>query len=181
MTPIKIDNFRYDLPDCWPEVKYSQYVELLSVGDCLTGFLNLFTGLSKEYLLKANIDACRAWEILSFLNTPPEFKPKPTHKVGPYKVRQIVITSVGQLCALHELLKKAPSPVVTIEDNILVADMYLEASAIYTTKSKYGTYEESKVQEVKEELRDYSCIETLQTGAYFLFWVLKIGQRNQLN
>lgn len=183
MKRFLIEKQAYDLPTCWDEVTYSQYVALLTMKDSLPEFLSLFTGLSIDYLYNAKINSVEgAWKTLSFLKVPPEFKPKPTNKVGPYPIRDAVIKTVGQYDDLRKLLTKAPSPVLTIEDNLLVADMYLEACAIITTKNKYGKYQDSHiVKEVKEEIKSYSSVEILQTGAFFLLHVLKMSQPHQLN
>lgn len=181
MTTILIDNNKYKFPECWDDVKYSEYVALLTLPDTLTDQIALFTQLPKQKILAIQIDVEKIWAVLSFLRTPPVFKPKPSPTVGPYRVKDSFIKIIGQFGDLQTLLRQAPSPVVTIEDNQKVADLYLEACAIYISKIKYGRYEQSKVSGVKEELKNYSSVEVLQTGGFFLFSVLKSLQPQQVN
>lgn len=181
MRTFPIDDKKYRLPECWHDVTYSQYVALLSTDNSLTFQISLFTGLSKTILHRADMNVEMIASTLFFLNTAPVFKPKPTATVGPYRVRDVVIKTFGQFEDLQQLLKKAPSPMLTIEDNQKLADIYLEACAIYTTKIKYGSYEQSKLMQVKEEIKAYSSIEVLQTGGFFLFSVLKAQQPQQIN
>lgn len=181
MKRFWIEKQAYDLPTCWDEVTYSQYVALLTTQDSLPGFLSLFTGLSTEFLNKANINSAElAWKTLSFLTIPPVLEKKPSLRIGPYASKESSINNVVQFEDLQQLFLKTPPRIEKKEDTMLAFDLYLTACAIYVQKIKHGSYDRSKIDEVKEELRQYSSIEVLQTGGFFLFRAFKL-QPHQLN
>lgn len=169
MITFKINGTRFKIPTNWGDVTYKNYIALL---DCknLTDYISLFTGIEKDILLKAelrNVEVIA--QSLSFLNVPPKFESGPTKLVGPYVLPVDVTTeTLGQFEDLRGLLAKAPNP-DTIEGAKQMSDLYLEACAIYCQKLIHGSYDYTKVPEVKEQLKNYSCIEVVQTGAFFLF------------
>jgi hypothetical protein len=107
---------------------------------------------------------------LAFLTVSPKtVDSKPTPMIGPYvSPKDVLIESVGQFEDLRALLMKVPPDLATPERLTQMADLYLEACAIYITKIKLGKYDSTKVPELKQELKNYSCVEILQTGGFFL-------------
>lgn len=170
MITFKINGNKYLIPTCWPDVNYRNYIALL---DCknLLDYIALFTGIDKEILLKAELKNLEVIaQSLSFLTVQPQFEAGPTKMVGPHVLpRDVTIESLGQFEDLRGLLAKAPLNIETVENVKLLYDLQLEACAIYCQKVKYGSYDYTKVAEVKEELKEFSCIEVVQTGAFFLF------------
>lgn len=171
MLTFKISGSKYKIPTCWDDVTFSQYIDLLSTENKLLEYIHLFTGISREILYKAELKNLENISLaLSFLTIPPKFEAKPTRTVGPYVLPEdITVQSVGQFEDLRGLMMKAPKTFDTPEDNIAISELYCEACAIYTQKVKYGHYDYTKVAELKEELRRYSCIQVVQTGAFFFF------------
>lgn len=173
MIPFKINEVRILIPTQWSDVTAEQYVALLTLPPTLKHHIGLFTNIPVAVLEVAEItnleDISAA---LSFLNFPPDMGPGPTPTVGKYILPvDITLQSVGQFEDLRVLLNKFPGNLetLTIEDNIKIADLYLTACAIYVQKIKDGKYDFTKVTDVKEELKKASCIEVMQTGAFFLF------------
>lgn len=171
MISFKVNGNKYKVPTRYEDVTAGQYIELLSLTPGLLEYVAYFTGIPRETLATAELKHLEnIATALFFLNTPPEFKVGATPMVGPYVMpRDITLQSVGQFEDLRALMNKAPTKLETKEDMILIHSLYLEACAIYTQKVKHGKYDYSKVAEVKEELKNYSCMEVLQTGAFFLF------------
>lgn len=172
MITFKINGTKFKIPTDWQDVTYAQYIEIPNQTG-LPDYISLFTGIKKEILLKAELRNVESVSLaLSFMREIPIFSNAPTLKVGPYILPQdITINSLGQFEDLRGLLAKMPKK-VEIKDS----DLYLEACAIYVQKIKHGEYDYTKVAEVKEELKRYSCMEVISTGAFFLFKPLNISK-----
>jgi len=168
MITFKINSTPYSIPTSWTDVTYHQYIQLISALT-ITDHISIFTGIPVETLEDAELKNLESIGLaLSFMTTTPSFER--TEVVGPYIMpMDITIQSTGQFEALRGLINKIPARVITPEDHELVADLYLEACAIYIQKIKDGKYDYTKVKDVKEELKNYSCAEVIGTGAFFLF------------
>lgn len=178
MIVFKISGTRYNFPTRWDDVTYLQYISLLRTRNKLTDYIHVFTGIPIETLENAIITNLESISMaLSFLTITPHFDR--TKMVGPYVLPQdVTLKSVGQFEDLRALLaklpRKQPGEVYTIEDNELIADLYLTACSIYVQKVKDGKYDYTKVEAVKEELKSASCAEVIGTGAFFLFRPMNI-------
>ncbi len=170
MITFKINGQPKQIPISWEEVTYAQYIQLIH-GPSLPAVISIFTGIPEETLNKAEV-----WNLesvltaIGFLNTPPQLTGK-TKKVGPYDMPEdVTIQSLGQFEDLRGLIQKIPSSDKnTSKESLIMADLYLEACAIYVQKIKDNAYDANRVPIVKEELKNYSCMEVLQTGAFFLY------------
>ena len=180
MITFKINGKKYFIPTCWTDVTYSQYIALLTLPNSLIHCINLFTGIPVETLEKAELKNLEKISIaLSFINALPKFEQAPTRMVGNYVLpTDITIKSLGQFEDLRALLYKVPSEVfekiknnipMSPQEGLMFSDLQLEACAIYAQKVRDGVYDPEKVPQMKEELKNYSCIEVIQTGAFFLF------------
>lgn len=169
MLTFKISGNKYRIPTCWDDVTFDQHIELMSTENKITEYIHVFTRISRDIIYKAELRNLENISLaLSFLTIPPKFEAKPTRTLGPYVLPEdITLQSTGQFEDLRGLMMKAPKEFNTMEDNILISELYCEACAIYAVKVKYGHYDYSKVAELKEELRRYSCIQVVQTGAFF--------------
>jgi len=165
MIPFKINGVKHNIPTCWDDVSFSHYMTLLTLPNSFIHYVSLFTGIPVETLANADIKGIEKLGIaLSFLNTP--FKPehKPTKMVGPYYVpKDVTVESLGQFEALRDLLKNSEN------DTIKITELYVKAVAIYCQKLRDGKFDITRVIKVEEELRNQSCVEVIQTGAFFLF------------
>lgn len=171
MITFKINSKKYPVSTAWTDVTYSQYIALLSLPNSLIHYINLFTGIPIETLEKAELKNLENISIaLSFLTIQPKFEAEPTRMVGAYVLpKDITLKSLGQFEDLRALMHKAPKELTTTEDNLKMSDLYLEACSIYAQKVRDGVYDPEKVPQMKEELKNCSCIEVIQTGAFFLF------------
>lgn len=183
MIVFKINGVKYNLASCWDEVTYYQYIRLLSAPNSLPHYIHIFTGISLETLEKAELKNLERISIaLSFLTISPKFDTdaKPSKMVGPYVLpKDVTLSSLGQFEDLKALLNRMPKDLTTTENQLLISDLYLEACAIYTQKVKDGAYDNLKVPEVKELLKNYSWMEVTQTGSFFLFRPLHILTNTQ--
>lgn len=171
MITFKLNGTKFELPTCWQDVTYHQYIALLDVPGTLLHYIAFFTGIKYETLEQAELKNLESLAIaLSFLSKPPVFDGKPSKMVGPYALpKDVTIQSLGQFEDLRALLNKVPTDLSTKENQVLIGDLYLEACAIYCQKIKHSKYDNTQVPELKEELKNYSCIEVISTGAFFLF------------
>jgi hypothetical protein len=178
MIPFKINGAKHNFPTTWNDVTYSQYIALLQLPNSLLHYINLFTGIPLETLQSAELKNLERISIaLSFLAIPPKYQDKPTGMVGPYAMpSDVTIQSLGQFEDLRALTMKLPTDLKTTENRLLMSELALEACAIYVQKIKHSKYDSVRVPEVKEELKNYSCIEVTQTGTFFLAKPLNILQ-----
>lgn len=166
MISCKINKRSYRIPTRWEDVTYRQYVALLDSRD-ITDYISIFTDVPREILKQSEIKGLEIIDqALYFLAKPPSFPPTPM--VGPYIVPvDITIQSTGQFEDLRALLVRAYKDKEQKPE--VIADLYLEACAIYCQKIRDGKYDYTKVPEMKEELKNYSCAEVLGSGGFFLF------------
>lgn len=173
MITFKLNNQRYSFPTRWEDVTFQQYVNLLHTSS-IADLIHIFTGISRETLQESEIKNLEQINLaLSFLSTPPKFER--SRMVGPYALPQdVTIQSTGQFEDLRALLLKLPKD--PLAEPEITADLYLSACAIYCQKLKDGKYDPNKVPEPKEELKQYSCMEVLGTGSFFLFKPLPLSR-----
>src|SRR5688500_1390548 len=171
MITFKINGTPFKIPTSWNEVTYAQHVMLIDTENKLTDYISLFTGISKDILLKAELRNVEKVSIaLSFLTIPPKFDGTPTKMVGPYVMpKDVTIESLGQFEDLRGLSRKLVPDLATKENHKAFADLTLQACAVYCQKIKDGKYDYTKVAGMTEELKNYSCVEVIQTGTFFLF------------
>ena len=172
MITFKIKGAKYQLPTSWSDVTYQQYVALLSLPDSLLHQINLFTKIGLDILFTAELRNLEKISMaLSFINIlpKPDETPKPTRMIGKYVMpKDCTIESLAQFEDLRGLLTKRPPDINTPENSTKFAELCLEACAIYVQKLRDGKYNSEKVSEVKDSLRNESCIEIIQSGAFFL-------------
>lgn len=183
MITFKVNSEKHQFPTVWDEVTYSQYIRLLTAPNSLPHYIHIFTGIPLETLQKAELKNLEKISLaLSFLTISPKFDTdaKPSKMVGPFVLpKDVTLSSLGQFEDLKALLNRMPKDLLTIENQLLISDLYLEACAIYTQKVRDGVYDNLKVPEVKELLKNYSCMEVTQTGSFFLFRPLHILTNTQ--
>lgn len=182
MITFKINKEKYQLPTSWGDVTYQQYVALLTLPDSLLHQINLFTKIGLDILFTAELRNLEAISMaLSFINLSPKFEEGPTRMVGKYVLpKDCTIESLGQFEDLRGLLNRRPQDLTTTDNQVLFAELTLEACAIYVQKIKDGKYDANKVGEVKDSLRNESCIEVIQSGSFFLFKPLNTSMNTQL-
>jgi hypothetical protein len=169
MITFKINGTKTAIPTTWDDVKYIQYLALLTLPNSLIHYIHLFTGIPLETLQKAELKNLESISIaLSFLTI--SLKPEPgALSIGKtYIPKDVTIESLGQFEDLRALCNRRPPDLSTTENQMLFADCCLEACAIYVQKIWDGAYDPTKVPDVKLKLKTESCVEILQTGGFFL-------------
>jgi hypothetical protein len=176
MITFKINGTPFKIPTSWKDVSYANYIALLDTGNSLKDFIALFTGIDKEILLRAEFRNVEKISLaLSFLTVPPQFEAEPTKMVGPYVIpKDVTLESLGQFEDLSGLARKLPKDFASKQNQIAFADLTLQACAVYCQKIKDGEYDYTKVAGMAEELKNYSCIEVIQTGTFFLLKPLNL-------
>lgn len=175
MITFKIAGKKYELPTRWEDVTYRQYVALLRTSR-LTDHISVFTGIDRKTLESAELRGLEKISIsLSFLSFSPNFKR--TKVVGPYVMPEdVTVQSLGQFEDLRALINRMPpKDADPIEAGETIADLYLEACAIYCQKLKDGKYDSTKVPQVKEELKDCSAAQVIGTGGFFFYKPLNMS------
>jgi len=168
---FKINKEKFKLPTSWSDVTYQQYVALLTLPDSLLHQINLFTKIGLDILFTAELRNLESIsQALSFLNIAPKVvEDKPTRMVGAYTLpKDCTIESLAQFEDLRGLLNKRPPDLSTVDNRVQFAELCLEACAIYIQKLKDGKYDSLRVPQVKDDLREESCIEVIQSGGFFL-------------
>ena len=175
MITFKISGAKHQIPTAWGDVTYGQYVALLTLPNSLLHQTHLFTGIPLETLAKAELKNLEKIALaLSFLNISPKVEPGPKNIDKYYVPKDVTLESLGQFEDLRGLIMKKPEDLSTVENNLLWADLCLEACAIYCQKLRDGSYDSTKVPGMKEELKGYSCMPIIQTGAFFFGKLLSI-------
>lgn len=177
MITFKINGNKFQIPTQWDDVTYSQYITLATLPETLIHQISLFTGIPIETLEKAELKNLEKIALaLSFLSLSPKMESKPTKMVGPFAMpSDVTLQSTGQFENLRALISKIPKDLSTAENLLILGDLSLEACAIYVQKLRDVKFDSDKVPEVKEQLKNYSCIEVLQTGGFFLFKLLNLS------
>lgn len=175
MIVFKILGKKHNVPTCWEDVTYRQYVALIRTSR-LTEHISVFTGIDPKLIEGAEIKGLEKISIsLSFLSFSPHFKR--TRMVGSYIMpADITLQSTGQFEDLRALINRLPSKDAdAVEAGEAIADLYLEACAIYCQKLRDGKYDSTKVPEVKEELKECPAAEVIGTGGFFLYKPLNMS------
>lgn len=177
MIPFKINGQKHLIPTVWGDVTYYQYIQLITTPNNLIDYISVFTNIPRETLATAKLNNVERIAIaLSFLTMPPKFEAEPTKMVGPYYVpKDITLESLGQFEDLRELIKQMPTG-TTPEEVIKTSDLYLTACSIYVQKIADGKYDPQRVEAVKDRLKNYSCMEVIQTGSFFFYKLLNTSQ-----
>jgi hypothetical protein len=170
MITFKINGKSVDSPHRSEDVTMRQYIALLTIPSTLRDHISFFTGIPIETLMLVEIHNLETIaEALSFLRVPPEYEPGPTKDLGEYVLPEdIKIKSLGQFEALRALFQRMPKDINSSEGWLQIADLYVEACAIYLSKTD-ELFDESKVPQLKEVVYSFSCVEVMRTGAFFLF------------
>jgi hypothetical protein len=186
MITFKISGAKYLIPTAWGDVTFLQQSELLKSDNTLLAYISIFTKIPRETLAKAELKNLEKIALaLSFLTVPPKFEyDKPTEMVGPWVLpKDVTVQSVAQFEDLRGLMNNIPPEIIqkiidkvpiTTADGLILNDFYLEACAIYVQKLADRSYDHTQVEKYKQQLKNYSASEIIQTGAFFLFRPLSI-------
>jgi hypothetical protein len=168
MIPFKINGSTYKIPSTWNDVTYAQYLALIRP-TTIADQIAIFTGIPRETIEKAELKNLEKIGIaLSFLYVPPDFQK--TNMIGPYYAPDdVTIQSTAQFESLRGLLIKMPKDLKTVEGSEAWSDLCLHACAIYCQKIRDREFNAGRAEQMKEELKKYSCVEVIGNGSFFLF------------
>lgn len=176
MIKFRLNDQEINVPSEYKDITYAQYLQTMYTGDDTIKTVSILLGIDEDTLRNAEIKGLNTLlSALSFISTQAVFDQRPTH-VGPYEIpKDISIESLAQFEDLRALSRVFPKPPVdTTNTNDLliyaetIADMYLQACAIYCQKIRDGKYNFAAAKEMKDEIKTYSCAEVMPAGAFFI-------------
>lgn len=174
MITFKINGESKEVPTCWEDLTFEQYLKFFELKDDVLQLVAIVTGLDYEYIKKATIVGVdRLFEALSFINVHPEI-PGYTAILGPYTIPpnkdgvfDIRFESVAQFEDMRHVIRKLP------ENDIKAhTAAYADYVAIYMQKIKDGEYDANKVSEVKAEVMTFPAIQVISLGSFFFLKLL---------
>lgn len=170
MVTVKINNKPYKFPTSDEEITVGQHIKLLQT-ETVIDSIAVFCDIPRETLRTATILGLdRILLMLRFLNEPKVYTK--TDKIGPYSVpKDITIESLGQFEDFRSQLKRYPfkeAKDLTLEDSLIVIDIYVTACAIYCQKIRDGKYDFNKAVDMKGEILSYPAYQVIGCGAFFL-------------
>jgi hypothetical protein len=176
MITFKIASSKYKIPTTWTDVTFDQYVFHV-IPRTLTETISCFTGIPIETLVNSKLNNIDKISLaLAFMTLSP--KMDKTEIVGNYIMPgKPEFESLAQFEDLRNTIRKLPQKKreeYDYSDLEQECETYLQACAIYCQKVRDGVYNSDKVEEVKDELRNRSCVEVISNGAFFLSLALNI-------
>lgn len=170
MLTFKIAGSKHLIPTVWADVTYEQYVYHI-LPRTLTESIHCFTGIPLETLTSAKLTNLEKISLaLSFMTLSP--KMERTEIVGPYIVPgDPKLESLAQFEDLRKCVKQYPikdRKEWDYTDHEKEAEIYLTCCAIYCQKLRDGYYDLTKVESVKDQLRNQPAIAVLTNGGFFL-------------
>lgn len=174
MITIKLNDKPISIPTSWPEVTFSQWLQIIKMEEGIFNILAIFTGIPAELLAKMTIiGADKIVSALSFTSRKPEM-PGYVDSVGPYKLPtnhdgkfNIQYESLGQFEDARMIYK-------TMEGDKIV-DGYGKLVAIYLQKLRDGVYDSNKVTELELEIQSFPAIQVITAGSFFFLKLVSLS------
>ncbi len=182
MITFKLNDKAINIPSCWEDVTFNQYIKLLTAKDDTIEYISLFTGIEYSTLKSAIIfgldDILKA---VSFINKPPQL-PGSVSECGPYK---IPINSKGAFNIQHESLgqfedMRSVMKQVKEKDIVSHTKAYGKYVAIYLQKIRDGHYNPLAVPDMEQEVDSMPAYQVITLGSFFFLrlWSLSTGTAN---
>lgn len=179
MIQFKLNGKSINIPSCWEDVTFSQYIRMLTIKDDTIELISLFTGIEYATLKSAIIfgldDILKA---VSFINKPPQF-PGSVSECGPYKIPvnskgafNIQHESLGQFEDMRSVMKQ-----VKEGDIISHTKAYGKYVAIYLQKIRDGEYNPLAVPDMEAGVDNMPAYQVITLGGFFFLrlWSLSTG------
>lgn len=174
MITIKLNDKPISIPTSWPEVTFSQWLQIMKMEEGIFNILAIFTGIPSDVLSKMTIiGADKIVSALSFTSRKPEM-PGYVINVGPYKLPtnhdgkfNIQYESLGQFEDARMIYK-------TMEGDKIV-DGYGKLVAIYLQKLRDGVYDSNKVPELELEIQSFPAIQVITAGSFFFLKLVSLS------
>lgn len=149
---IKFDDVDKDvqIPISWDEVTWGQFLKILTANGDISQLLSIFMDVSHGTILRAKIQGLEQFLIaLRFIKQDVTLIEQPT-KIGPHKLpADITFESVEKFETMSKLIQECNR----LEDIVLKTEYLARYCAIYL--------------EI-EELKQYSCVEVMSAGRFFM-------------
>lgn len=171
---IKLNDKPISIPTSWPEVTFSQWLQIMKMQEGIFNILAIFTCIPADMLSKMTIiGADKIVSALSFTSTKPTM-PGYVDKVGTYKLPSnhegkfnIQYESLGQFEDARMIYK-------SMEGDKIV-DGYGKLVAIYLQKLRDGVYDANKVPDLELEIQSFPAIEVITAGSFFFLKLVSLS------
>jgi len=187
MLTVKINDYEYDIPTEWEEVKLGQYLELMTHSNEINHIrlLSIFTGLSYEVLANLPCDEFMLKVVPEMGFMSKEFnlfhlKRKQAVTIAGQKIKTIADPSkerFGQKLYMQQLVSSA----VTGKANhiTLVAPTVACYYAPYLHKEK--KWDEEHVKLIEESVKEMLVVEAFPEADFFLRGYMRYAPKKQMS
>jgi hypothetical protein len=168
---ITQNNLKYEkeIPTCWEEVTFKQFVEMAECGDDYAKLLSVFTGIDPEILRKAKVHNLESIvRVLQFLGTKP-LDVVPATILG-YKVpKDLGTESIQQWEDLKKDLRDTKE--LGPKEQMLRYPLYV---ATYCCEQEYGEYDWKRAENMAKRFENAPALEVLAIGHFTLAKLIEL-------
>lgn len=165
-----------DLPVCWEDVTFAQFLDLESCGQDIIKVIALLTGVDYLTLCAAKIvDMDNVISLLKFLNTQP-VTAIPKTILGYTVPEKLDFEQVQQYIDLKNYV--AESAKMTPTEQLRNYTLYC---AVYACIAKHGKYEWQLAEGMRDEFLQAPCTEVMGIGNFTLLRLIGLKHNIDLN
>jgi hypothetical protein len=168
---ITQNNLKYEkeIPTCWEEVTFKQFVEMAECGDDYAKLLSVFTGIDPEILRKAKIYSLDSIiRVLQFLGTKPaDVVPKTI--LGYNIPKDLGTESIQQFEDLKKEIRDSKD--MEAKDQLLKYPLYV---ATYCCAQEYGEYDWKRAENMAKRFENAPALEVLAVGNFTLMKLIEL-------
>lgn len=172
MIKFKINDQSINVPTCWEDLTFSQYMRVLALKDDTVELISIFTGLDHEYLRSARIIGLKELlEVTKFLKNHIEVDKllPPAQILGVNLPTTIQLESLGQFEDMRKIMVSAHGADIT-----KFIENYAKYVSIYVQKERHGSYDYKKAQDLIPEIMQAPALEVIGAGGFFYVTLLSL-------
>lgn len=172
MIKFKINDQSINVPTCWEDLTFSQYMRVLSLKDDTVELISIFTGLDQEYLRSARILGLKELlEVTKFLKTHIDVSKllPPDTILGVKLPATVQLESLGQFEDMRKIMVSGHGA-----DLSQFLENYARYVAIYVQKERDGSYNYKKAQDLIPEIMQAPALEVIGAGSFFYVMLLSL-------
>lgn len=171
MLSVLINSKKINIPIAWEEVTWGQYLQLIEPKNIIE-VLSIFTEIPKETLYKSKITGLEPVLVaLKFIQQGMDIPEHPT-RLGKYELPQdITLKTIEQYQLLQREIEKSTEASDLVGKIRFVANF----AAIYC-QGLDEEFDYDKSLALAKEFDNYSCIEVLAAGTFFLNKLISIDK-----
>lgn len=172
MIKFKINDQSINVPTCWEDLTFSQYMRVLALKDDTIELISIFTGLEHEYLRSARIVGLKELlEVTKFLRVQIDTDKllPPASILGIKLPTTIQLESLGQFEDMRKIMVSGHGA-----DLVQFLENYGKYVAIYVQKERDGSYNYQKAQDLIPEIMQAPALEVMGAGGFFYVTLLSL-------